>query len=78
MFSTSSIDTHTPLSRSFEAGDTDVFNIQAPDVGELKKIRLYHDNKGLGAAWHCEIVIVSCCVCLLTTLEWNEGSHCCP
>ncbi len=36
-----------------------MFNIQAPDVGELKKIRLYHDNKGLGAAWHCEIVIVS-------------------
>lgn len=44
---------------NFEAGDTDVFNIKAPDVGDLKKLRLYHDNKGLGAAWHCEIVIVS-------------------
>jgi hypothetical protein len=43
---------------NFEAGDSDVFQIRAPDCGELKKIRLYHDNKGLGAAWHCEIVIV--------------------
>ncbi|KAG2432966.1 hypothetical protein HXX76_008694 [Chlamydomonas incerta] len=44
---------------NFEAGDTDVFNIKAPDVGDLKKLRLYHDNKGLGAAWHCEIVIIT-------------------
>ncbi|GIL93968.1 hypothetical protein Vretimale_245, partial [Volvox reticuliferus] len=44
---------------NFEAGDTDVFNIRAPDCGDLQKIRLYHDNKGFGAAWHCEIVIIT-------------------
>ncbi|KXZ51726.1 hypothetical protein GPECTOR_11g173 [Gonium pectorale] len=44
---------------NFEAGDTDVFNIKAPDTGDLQKIRLWHDNSGLGAAWHCEIVIIT-------------------
>ena len=44
---------------NFEQGDTDVFKIKAPDVGDLSKIRIYHDNKGFGAAWHLDIVIVS-------------------
>ncbi|GLC54185.1 hypothetical protein PLESTB_000832700 [Pleodorina starrii] len=44
---------------NFEAGDTDVFNIAAPDCGDLQSIRLWHDNKGMGAAWHCEIVIIT-------------------
>ncbi len=38
-----------------------MFQIRAPDCGDLQKIRLYHDNSGLGPAWHCEIVIVSAC-----------------
>ncbi|MEW5311146.1 MAG: hypothetical protein WDW38_002885 [Sanguina aurantia] len=43
---------------NFETGDTDVFHVKAPDCGKLQRLRLWHDNKGLGAAWHCEIITV--------------------
>lgn len=44
---------------NFERGDTDVFNIKAADVGDLHRIKLWHDNKGMGAAWHCEMIIIT-------------------
>ncbi|KAG2501257.1 hypothetical protein HYH03_001064 [Edaphochlamys debaryana] len=44
---------------NFEAGATDRFLIKAPDTGELSKLRLFHDNSGMGAAWHCDIVIIT-------------------
>lgn len=42
----------------FEQGKTDVFEFEAPDVGTLKKIRIGHDNKGIGAGWHLKEVVV--------------------
>ena len=30
----------------------DTFFIKAADVGELHSLRIGHNNKGLGAAWH--------------------------
>lgn len=34
----------------------DQFDIVVSDVGQINKIRLWHDNKGLGAAWHVDKV----------------------
>ncbi|KAK7479806.1 hypothetical protein BaRGS_00028986, partial [Batillaria attramentaria] len=37
----------------FETGQTDVFTIKhILSLGELSKLRVWHDNKGFGAAWH--------------------------
>ena len=29
------------------------------DVGELRFLKIWHDNKGIGSAWHLEMVIVT-------------------
>ena len=42
----------------FEAGKVDVFKIKCEDVGELRKLRIGHDNKGISAAWHLKEVLV--------------------
>ncbi len=36
----------------FETGAVDKFRIQYTDVGEIEKIRIGHDNKGLASGWH--------------------------
>ncbi len=33
--------------------------IEAAEVGNIKKIRIRHDNKGLGAGWFLDTVSVS-------------------
>ncbi|GFH09790.1 uncharacterized protein HaLaN_04999, partial [Haematococcus lacustris] len=43
---------------NFERGDTDVFNITAEDVGPLRSMKVSSDDKGLGSAWHLDIVTV--------------------
>ncbi|XP_013416715.1 lipoxygenase homology domain-containing protein 1 isoform X2 [Lingula anatina] len=40
----------------FERGKTDEFVIEAVDIGELKKIKIGHDNAGGGGAWFLERV----------------------
>jgi hypothetical protein len=40
----------------FEKGQTDVFNIKALNVGEIKKINISHDGKGMGAGWFVETI----------------------
>ncbi len=42
----------------FERGKTDVFPVSAKDVGELQKLKIWHDNKGMGSAWALEMVVV--------------------
>ena len=32
----------------FERGNTDTFLVRAVDVGDLKQIKIGHDNKGIG------------------------------
>ncbi|XP_052229243.1 lipoxygenase homology domain-containing protein 1-like isoform X2 [Dreissena polymorpha] len=44
----------------FERGNTDEFVIEAVNIGDLKKIRIGHDNKGGGGAWFLDKVIVEC------------------
>ena len=36
---------------NFERGREDVFSIKSADVGELQRIRIYHDNTGASAGW---------------------------
>jgi len=42
----------------FERGNTDVFNLECVELGELKKIRIGHDGTGIGAGWFCENIKV--------------------
>ena len=32
----------------------DTFEIKAIDLGELQKVRIRHDDSGIGAAWYLE------------------------
>ncbi|XP_030598877.1 lipoxygenase homology domain-containing protein 1 [Archocentrus centrarchus] len=43
-------------SNNFERGTTDIFKIEAQDVGKIYKIRIYHDGKGIGDGWFLETV----------------------
>ncbi|XP_071988971.1 lipoxygenase homology domain-containing protein 1 isoform X1 [Engystomops pustulosus] len=40
----------------FEKGQEDVFTISAIELGELKKLRIRHDNSGANAAWFLDRV----------------------
>ncbi|RLV99983.1 hypothetical protein DV515_00009258, partial [Chloebia gouldiae] len=40
----------------FEKGQVDVFTIKAIDLGELKKLRIRHDNSGSSPSWFLERV----------------------
>ncbi|KAL3842214.1 hypothetical protein ACJMK2_020253, partial [Sinanodonta woodiana] len=44
----------------FEGGNKDLFNLEAVSIGELKKIKIGHDNAGGGAAWYLEQVNIDC------------------
>lgn len=37
----------------------DVFSLTLPNIGELKRIVIGHDNSGVGADWHLNMV---CCL----------------
>ena len=43
----------------FEAGNEDVFKIKSVDLGELKSVKIRHDNSGLKSGWYLEYVRVS-------------------
>ncbi|XP_076613401.1 lipoxygenase homology domain-containing protein 1 [Chaetodon auriga] len=43
-------------SNNFERGTTEIFKIEAHDVGKIYKIRIYHDGKGIGDGWFLETV----------------------
>jgi hypothetical protein len=42
----------------FERGHTDVFEVEAVDLGELKSVKIWHDNKFFRADWYLERVEV--------------------
>lgn len=44
----------------FERGNTDTFSVSAKDVGELQKLKIWHDNGGIlqSGSWALEMVIV--------------------
>nr|XP_019938128.1 PREDICTED: lipoxygenase homology domain-containing protein 1 isoform X2 [Paralichthys olivaceus] len=43
-------------SNNFERNTTEIFKIEAHDVGKIYKIRIYHDGKGIGDGWFLETV----------------------
>ncbi|XP_045923575.1 lipoxygenase homology domain-containing protein 1-like [Micropterus dolomieu] len=43
-------------SNNFERGTTEIFKIEAQDVGKIYKIRIFHDGKGIGDGWFLETV----------------------
>ena len=49
----------------FEKGQRDVFTLEALDLGQLKRLRIEHDNKGFGAGWMLDKIEV-------TNLESSE------
>ncbi|XP_030824848.1 LOW QUALITY PROTEIN: lipoxygenase homology domain-containing protein 1 [Camarhynchus parvulus] len=53
--------THTDKrsSTAFERSKTDVFRVKTNNVGQIKKIRIEHDNTGLNAGWFLDRVIVT-------------------
>lgn len=40
------------VGNQFERGKTDTFDVQCVDVGKLSKVRIGHDDGGVGAGWH--------------------------
>jgi hypothetical protein len=43
----------------FERNKTDIFEFECPDLGDLTKIRIGHDNSKLGSSWFLDKVIVT-------------------
>ncbi|XP_053910565.1 lipoxygenase homology domain-containing protein 1 [Cuculus canorus] len=46
-------------STAFERSKTDVFRVKTNNVGQIRKIRIEHDNTGLNAGWFLDRVIVT-------------------
>ncbi len=44
----------------FERGHTDTFVVRAVNVGDLKQIKIGHDNRGIGPGWHLKEVSIEC------------------
>lgn len=44
---------------NFERNKTDIFTFEWPELGELSKIRIGHDNKGFGASWFLDKVTIT-------------------
>lgn len=38
---------------NFEKSKTDVFPLEAPNLGPLKRVVIRHDNSGPSPAWYC-------------------------
>ncbi|KAL8614281.1 hypothetical protein ACOMHN_007619 [Nucella lapillus] len=43
----------------FKRGSSDVFRVKTNCVGPMKKIRIEHDNTGVGSGWYLERVVVT-------------------
>ncbi|XP_033751254.1 lipoxygenase homology domain-containing protein 1-like isoform X2 [Pecten maximus] len=45
--------------KMFERGSSDIFKVNTRCVGPMRKVRVEHDNTGLGAGWYLERIVVS-------------------
>ena len=43
----------------FERDQTDMFRLEAPDIGRMQRILIGHDGSGAGSAWYLEEVRIS-------------------
>ena len=53
---------------NFERGKTDVFPLEVPNLGELKRLVIRHDNTGPSPAWYC------CSVSFITVITHGAVS----
>jgi hypothetical protein len=44
---------------NFERSKTDQFGFESPELGELTKLRIWHDNSGFGASWFLDKVVIT-------------------
>lgn len=44
---------------NFERGHTDIFGMEAVDLGELTKLRIRHDGSGFGSGWFLDNIVIS-------------------
>ncbi|KAF6729132.1 Lipoxygenase homology domain-containing protein 1 [Oryzias melastigma] len=56
-------------SNNFERGTTEIFKIEALDVGKIYKIRIYHDGSGIGDGWFLETVDIKRLTMALVQVE---------
>ncbi|XP_060788698.1 lipoxygenase homology domain-containing protein 1 [Neoarius graeffei] len=59
-------------SNNFERGTTDIFKIEAKDVGNIFKIRIGHDGSGIGSGWYLEKVDLKYLVMAMVRKEKKE------
>ncbi|TRY95059.1 hypothetical protein DNTS_004690 [Danionella cerebrum] len=59
-------------SNNFERGTTEIFRIEALDVGRVYKIRIGHDGTGIGAGWFLEKVDVKRLIMAMVKPEKKE------
>ncbi|XP_075870025.1 lipoxygenase homology domain-containing protein 1 [Nelusetta ayraudi] len=56
-------------SNNFERGTTEIFKIEAQDVGKLYKMRICHDGKGIGDGWFLETVDIKLLTMAMVRVE---------
>lgn len=59
---------------NFEKGAEDKFILDAPDLGQLKKITIGHNNKGSSAGWFLNKVGSAACLWFLCPGKGDSGS----
>uniref|UniRef100_A0A3Q3VVE1 PLAT domain-containing protein n=1 Tax=Mola mola TaxID=94237 RepID=A0A3Q3VVE1_MOLML len=60
----------TSRSNNFERGTTEIFKIEAQDVGKLYKIRIYHDGSGICDGWFLETVDIKRLTMVVETFRY--------
>ncbi|CAF0724098.1 unnamed protein product [Brachionus calyciflorus] len=58
--------------KEFERGQTDHFQIFDDDIGDIKMIRVWHDNSGSAPGWFLEAVLIRS---MSTTISGNESKQ---
>ncbi|XP_058639789.1 lipoxygenase homology domain-containing protein 1 isoform X2 [Onychostoma macrolepis] len=59
-------------SNNYERGATDIFKIEAKDVGKIFKIRISHDDSGIGAGWYLDRVEIKRLIMAMVPKEKKE------
>ncbi|KAK1803299.1 hypothetical protein P4O66_004083 [Electrophorus voltai] len=59
-------------SNNFERGSTEIFKIEALDVGKVYKIRIGHDGSGVCAGWFLETVALKCLETAMVKVEKKD------
>ncbi|KAI4894673.1 hypothetical protein NFI96_015585 [Prochilodus magdalenae] len=59
-------------SNNFERGTSDIFKIEAKNVGQIFKIRIGHDGTGIGAGWYLDKVDIKYLVMAMVKKEKKE------